>query len=121
MDASKHRGLMGFWMEWGWIGDVSNLTYSKHKGVGNFCEKWGSFWFRGVFGVVPNIGGVSRIMGWPSANTNTFLVTNRDLEFGVGDEGVKSFIPPDKEPGVIDEFKGEVSLGGGVDLVESLF
>jgi hypothetical protein len=49
------------------------------------------------------------------------LITSRDLKFGVGDKGVESFIPPDKEPGVIDKFKGEVSLRGGMDSIGSLF
>jgi hypothetical protein len=29
VDATERRGLMGLWLEWGWIGDVSNLAYSK--------------------------------------------------------------------------------------------
>jgi hypothetical protein len=39
MDVLKRRGLVGFWMEWGWIRDVSNLAYSKHEGVSNFLRK----------------------------------------------------------------------------------
>jgi hypothetical protein len=63
---------------------------------------------------------MSRIMGWPNVNTNMFLVSSRDLKFGVSDKGVEGFVSPDKEPGVVNEFKGEVSLRGGVDLVGSL-
>jgi hypothetical protein len=53
---------------------------------------------------------MSRVVRWPSVNTNVFLIAHRDLKFRVGDKGVKGFVPPDKEPGVVDEFKGEVSL-----------
>jgi hypothetical protein len=106
MDVAEHRGLVGFWMEWGWIGDVSNLTYSEREGVSDFFEKWGGFRFRGVYRFIPNIGGMSGVVGCPSANTNTFLITCRDLKLGVGDKGVKGFIPPDEEPGVIDKFEG---------------
>jgi hypothetical protein len=73
-----------------------------------------------VYGFVPNVGGMSGIVWWPSANTNTFLVSSRDLKFGVSDKGIEGFVPPDKKPGVIDKFKGEVSLGGGMDLVGGL-
>jgi hypothetical protein len=45
-------------------------------------------------------------MGWPDANANALLVTCRDFEFGVSNEGVKGFVPMDEEPGVVDEFKG---------------
>jgi hypothetical protein len=117
MDVSKCRGLAGLWMEWGWIRDVSNLTYSKREGVSDFFVEQGSFQFRGVYGFIANIRGMSRVMGWPSVNTSTFLVTGRDLKFGVSDEGIEGFVPPDKEPRVVDEFEGEVSLGGSVDLV----
>jgi hypothetical protein len=41
VDALEHRGLVGFWMEWGWIRDVGNLSYSKHEGVCDFFRKWG--------------------------------------------------------------------------------
>jgi hypothetical protein len=93
-------------MEWGWIGDVSNLTYSEREGVGDFFEKWGGFRFRGVYRFIPNVGGMSGVMSWPSANTDMFLITCRDLKFRVSDKGVKGFVPPDKEPRVVDEFKG---------------
>jgi hypothetical protein len=120
MDASKCRGLAGFWMEWGWVGDVSNLAYSKCEGVSDFFMEWGSFWFRGVYRFVLNVRGMSRVVGWPSANTNSFLVSGRDFKFGICDEGIKSFILPDKEPGVVDKLKGEVSLRDGVDSIQSL-
>jgi hypothetical protein len=55
MDVSECRGLVGFWMEWGWIGDVSNLAYSKHKGVSDFFKKWGGFWLWRVYGFIPNV------------------------------------------------------------------
>jgi hypothetical protein len=106
MDVAEHRGLVGFWMEWGWIGDVSNLTYSKHEGVSNFFTKQGGFGFRGVCRFVPNVGGMSGVVGWPNSNTDTFLITHRDLKFRVGDKGVKGFIPPNEKPGVVNEFKG---------------
>jgi hypothetical protein len=97
-------------MEWSWVWDVSDFTYSKHEGVSDFFRKWGGSRFRGVYSFIPNIGGISGIVGWPSTNTNTFLIAHRDLEFGVSNECVKGLIPPDKEPGIVDEFKGEVSL-----------
>jgi hypothetical protein len=50
-------------------------------------------------------------------NANSLLVGGRDLKFGVYDKGVKTLIPPDEEPRVIDEFKGKISLRGGVDSV----
>jgi hypothetical protein len=106
MNAIEPRGLAGFWLEWGWVGDVSNLTYSKREGVSNFFEEWGSFWFRGVYRFVPNIGGMSGVMGWPSVNTDMFLIACRDLKFRVSDKGVKGFVPPDEEPRVVDKFKG---------------
>jgi hypothetical protein len=42
---------------------------------------------------------------------------NRDFKFGVGNKGVEGFVPPDEEPGVIDEFEGEVSLGHSVNAI----
>jgi hypothetical protein len=122
VDASECQGLVGFWVEWGWVGDMRNLTYSKRESVSDFLGEWGGFWFwfRGVYRFVPSIGRVSRSVGWPSENTNLFLVPSRDLKFRVSDKGIKGFIPPDKEPGVVDEFKGEVSLGGGMDSIGSL-
>jgi hypothetical protein len=100
---------------------VSNLAYSKCEGVSDFFEEWGSSGFRGVYRFVLNIGEVSRVVGWPSANTNTFLITSRDFKFGVGDKGVESFILPDKEPGIVDKLKREVSLRGSVNLIGGLF
>jgi hypothetical protein len=76
------------------------------EGVSDLFEKRGGFRVRGVYRFVPNVGGMSGIVGWPSSNTNTFLITRRDLEFGVSDKGVKGFVPLDEEPGVVDEFKG---------------
>jgi hypothetical protein len=46
------------------------------------------------------------VVGWPNANTNSFLVARGDFKFGVCDKCVKSLVPTDKEPGVVDEFKG---------------
>jgi hypothetical protein len=49
---------------------------------------------------------MSGVMGWPNMYSNSLLVTCRDLKFGVSDEGIKGVISPDKEPGVVDKFKG---------------
>jgi hypothetical protein len=49
---------------------------------------------------------VSGIVGRPNANTDAFLVSCGDFEFGVSYEGVKGFVLTDEEPGIIDEFKG---------------
>jgi hypothetical protein len=49
---------------------------------------------------------VSGIVERPNANSNALLVSYGDLKFGVGYEGVKGLIPPDKKPGVVDKFKG---------------
>jgi hypothetical protein len=106
MDAAECRRLAWFWLEWGWIRDMSNLTYSKRESVRNFFGEWGSFWFGGVYWRICDVGGMSGVVGWPSANTNSLLVSCRDLEFGVSDKGVEGVVPPDKEPGVVDEFKG---------------
>jgi hypothetical protein len=106
VNAMKCRRLTRFWLEWGRIGDVSDFAYSKHKGVSDFCSKWGDFRPRGVYWFVLDIGGMLGIVGWPNANTNSFLVTRRDLKFRIGDKGIKCVIPPDEEPGVIDEFEG---------------
>jgi hypothetical protein len=119
MDVTEHRGLAGFWLEWGWIRDVSNLAYSKCEGVSDFFGKLGSFGFRGVYRVVPNVRRMSGVMWWPDANTNTFLIARRDFKLRVGDKGIKGFVPPDKEPGVVDEFKREVPLWGGMDSIWS--
>jgi hypothetical protein len=106
MNVTKHRGLTRFWLERGWIGDMSDFAYSKREGVGNFFGKWGSFRLRGVYRFVLDVGGMSGVAGWPNLNTNSFLVTHGDLKFRISDKGVKCIIPPDEEPGVIDEFKG---------------
>jgi hypothetical protein len=34
------------------------------------------------------------------------LISYGDLKFGVSDKGVKGVVPPDEEPGVVDEFEG---------------
>jgi hypothetical protein len=106
VDATKRRGLAGFWLERGWIGDVSNFAYTKRKCVSDFCGKLGGVGFRGVYWFICDIGGMSRVVGWPNTDTNSFLVSCRDLKFGVGNKGIEGVVPPDKEPGVVDEFKG---------------
>jgi hypothetical protein len=106
VDAAECERLARFWLEWGWIRDMSNLTDSKHEGVSNFFGEWGGFGFGGVYWCVSDVGGMSGVVGWPSANTNLFLVYCRDLKFGVGDKGVKGVVPPNKKPGVVDELKG---------------
>jgi hypothetical protein len=80
---------MGFWLEWGRIRDVSDFAYSKRKGVSGFFGKWGNFGPRGVYWFVLDVGGMSGIMGWPNANTNSFLVAHGDLKFRVSDKGVE--------------------------------
>jgi hypothetical protein len=106
VDAAEYRRLAQFWLEWGWIRDMSNLAYSKHEGVSNFFGKWGGFGFGGVYWCICDVGGMSGVVGWPSVNTNSLLVSCRDLKFGVSDKGVKGVVPPDKKPGVVDKFKG---------------
>jgi hypothetical protein len=106
-----------FWCEWCGVGDVSDLAYSKHESVSDFFKKRGSFGFRGSYRLVSNIRGMPGIMGWPDVYTNTLLVTNGDLKFRVCDKCIEGLVPPDKEPGIVDEFKGEVSLRSGVDLI----
>jgi hypothetical protein len=106
VDTTERRGLVRFRLEWGWIGDMGNLAYSKHKGVGDFFSERGFFRFGGVYWLVCDIRGVSGVMGWPNSDTNSFLVSCRDLKLGVGDKGIESVVPPDKKPGVVDEFKG---------------
>jgi hypothetical protein len=106
VDAIEHRWLVGFRLEWSWIGDVSNLAYSKHKGISDFCEEWGSFGFGGVCRFVLNVRGVPRVMGWPNLDTYVCLIACRDLKFGIGNKCVKGFVPPDKEPRVINKLKG---------------
>jgi hypothetical protein len=104
-------------MERCWVRDVGNLAYSKREGVGDFFGKGGSVRFQGMGRFVLNVRWVSGVMRWPNANTNAFLITGGDFKFGVGNKGVKGLVPPDEEPGVVDEFKGEVSLGRSVNAV----
>jgi hypothetical protein len=106
VNVTEHGRLVRFWLEWGWIGDVGNLTYSKHEGVGDFFSKWGGSRFGGVYWVVCDVRGMSGIVGWPNLNTDSFLVAHRDLEFGVSDKRIKGVIPPDEKPRVIDKFEG---------------
>jgi hypothetical protein len=102
----ERRWLAGFWMEWSWIGDVSNLAYSKREGVSDFFRKQGSFRCRGVYKFVPDVRWMSGVMGWPSTNTDMLLIAHRDLKFGISDKGVEGFISLDEEPRVIDKLKG---------------
>jgi hypothetical protein len=106
MNSMKHRGLARFGLERGWIGDVSNLAYSKCEGVGNFFGKWGGFGFGGVYWCICDVGGMSQVMSWPNTDTNSFLVTCGDLKFGVSDKGVEGVIPLDEEPQVVDKLEG---------------
>jgi hypothetical protein len=106
MDSMECGRLARFWLEWSWVGNVGNVTQSKREGVSDFFEEWGGVWVRGVYRLILDIGWVSGIVTWPSLNTNTFLVCCGDFKFGVGDEGVKGFVPPDEEPRVVDKFKG---------------
>jgi hypothetical protein len=98
VNTMKRRGLARFRLERGWIGDASNLAYSKCESVGDFFGKWGGSRFGGVYWFVCDIGGMSGVMGQPNTNTNSFLVGRGDLKFGVSDKGVKGVVPPDKEP-----------------------
>jgi hypothetical protein len=106
VDAAKRRGLTGFWLKWCRIGDVSNCAYTKRKCVGDFFGKWGGFGSGGVYWFVCDVGGMSGIVGWPNADANSFLISCGDLKFRIGHKGIKGVIPPDKEPGVIDELEG---------------
>jgi hypothetical protein len=106
VNAMERRGLARFWLEWGWIGDVSNLTYPKCEGVSDFFSKQGGFWFGGVYRFVSDVGGMLGVVGWPNVNTNSFLVTHGDLKFRISDKGIKGVVPPDEEPRVVDKFKG---------------
>jgi hypothetical protein len=63
MDVAECGGLAQFWLEWGWIRDMSNLAYSKCEGVGNFFSEWGGFGFGGVYWCVYDVGGMSGVMG----------------------------------------------------------
>jgi hypothetical protein len=74
-----------------------------------------------VYGFILYVRGMPRVMRWPCANANMFLVTSRDLKFRVSNEGIEGLVLLDKEPGIVDEFKGKVSLGGGMDLVGGFF
>jgi hypothetical protein len=106
VEATKRRRLMRFWLERGWIRDVSNFAYSKREGVGDFFGKWGNFGFRGVYRFVLDIGRVSGVVRWPNLNTNLFLVAHGDLKLGVSNKGVEYVVPPDEKPRVVDEFEG---------------
>jgi hypothetical protein len=106
VNAAKRRWLTGFWVKRDWIRDLSDFAYAKRKHISDFCREWGSAGFRGVYRFVNDVWWVSGIMGGPGANTDAFLVSCGDFKFGVGDEGVKDLVPPDKKPGVVDEFKG---------------
>jgi hypothetical protein len=59
-----------------------------------------------MYGFVNNVWRVSGIMARPDVNANAFLVYCGDFKFRVGNEGVKGLVPPNEEPGVVDEFKG---------------
>jgi hypothetical protein len=59
-----------------------------------------------VYWFVCDVGWVLGVLEWPDANANSLLVTCRDFEFGVSDEGVEGLVPTDEEPRVVDEFKG---------------
>jgi hypothetical protein len=106
VDSAECRGLAGFWVKRGWIRDVSNLAYSKHKGVSDFFRKWGGSKCRGVYRFIPDVRGMPGVLGWPNMNPDMLLIACRDLKFGVSNKGIKGFIPLDEEPGVIDKFKG---------------
>jgi hypothetical protein len=60
---------------------------------------------------------VSGIVGSPNANADALLVSCRDFKFRVSDEGVEGFVPPDEEPRIVDELKGKIPLGCGVDVI----
>jgi hypothetical protein len=98
---------------------VGDLAYPKREGVSNFFRKLGSFRFRGSSRLVSIVQGMPGVMGWPDTYTNTSLVTSRDLKFGVSDECIEGLILPDKEPGVVDEFEGEVSLRSSMNSIRS--
>jgi hypothetical protein len=88
MDAAKCRGLLGFWMKWGRVRDMDGLAYPKHKGICDFFWESGSCQIRGVYWFVSDMRGMSGVMWWPGANTNSLLVSSRDFKFGVGDKGI---------------------------------
>jgi hypothetical protein len=106
MDASKRRGLAGFWVKQGWIRDMGNFAYTKRKCVGDFFREWGGFGFRGVYWFISDVRWVSGIVVRPNANANALLVSCRDFKFGVGYKGVEGLVPMNEEPRVVDEFKG---------------
>jgi hypothetical protein len=106
VDASKRRGLVGFWVKWGWIRDMGNFAYPKCKCISDFFSEWGGFGFRGVYWFVSDVRWVSGIVGRPNVNANALLVSCRDFKFGIGYKGVEGLIPTNEEPGVVDELKG---------------
>jgi hypothetical protein len=55
VEASKRRGSMRFWLEWGWIRDVYNFAYTKRKCVGGFFGEWGGSECRGMFWFVYDV------------------------------------------------------------------
>jgi hypothetical protein len=79
VDAAKRRGLAGFWLKRGWIRDMGNLADSKGKGVGDFFCEGSSVGFWGVYRLVLDVCRVSRVVRWPNANTNAFLVPGGDF------------------------------------------
>jgi hypothetical protein len=106
VDASKRRGLTGFWLERGWIRDMGNFTYTKRKCISNFFMEWGGFGFRRVYWFIGDVQWVLWIVGRPNTNANALLVACRDFKFGVGYESVKGLVPMNKKPRVVDELKG---------------
>jgi hypothetical protein len=104
VNAAKRRRLTEFWVKWGWIRDMSNFAYAKRERVSDFCRKWGGVGFRGVCWFVNDVRWVSGIVGRPNMDADAFLVSCGDFKFGVGNEGVKGLVPPDKKPGVVDKF-----------------
>jgi hypothetical protein len=106
VDAAKRRRLTWFWVKQGWVRETNNFAYAKRECVSDFFGEWGSIGFRGVYGFVNNVWWVSGIVRRPDANTNAFLVSCGDFKFGVSYEGVKSVVPTDEEPRIVDEFKG---------------
>jgi hypothetical protein len=119
VDTAKGGWLTWFWVKRGWVRDVSNLAYAKRKCVSDFFREWGCVRFGRVYWFVDDVGWVSGIVGRPDANTNALLVSGGDFKFGVSYESVEGVVPPNEEPRIIDEFKGEVSLGCGVDAIRS--
>jgi hypothetical protein len=79
VDAAKRGWLARFWLKRGRIRDMGDLTDSKGDSVGDFFCKGGSIGFWGVYWFILNVGQVSGVMRWPSANTNALLVSGRDF------------------------------------------